>query len=281
MTEVNTRTITIPQLHDMIRGYVKTALLRTALDLRVFDELVGAPAQATAVAEAVGADARGMRILLDALTAIGLLHRDGARYALLPGGERLLVSTSPQFFGHASRLSASDWEWDAQKRLIDAVRRGGTVMETHALTPDFSYYTDWANHTSWFHSGTAELMADHLVPWAAGRDPVDVLDIGCSHGGYGFTFAQRVPQARIWGLDFPNILQITKRNAEQLGLADRVRFIAGDMFEVPLAGPRHRHAPQHAAQLHRGPGHGTTETAGRRGQAGRGDRRLRPHLRRA
>jgi 2-polyprenyl-3-methyl-5-hydroxy-6-metoxy-1,4-benzoquinol methylase len=237
MTEVDSRAITVPQLHDIARGYVKTALLRTAVDLLLFDELADGPADAVALAELLKTDARGMRILLDALTAIGLLRRDGARYALLPGGEDLLVSTSPQFFGHAVRLGASDWEWDAQKRLTDAVRHGGTVTETHALTPCFDYWEDFANHTSWFNGGAVELMADHLVPWAAGRESVDVLDIACSHGGYGFTFAQRVPHARIWDLDWPNVLEITKRNAERLGLADRVEFIAGDMFEVPLGGP--------------------------------------------
>src|SRR5262249_9501093 len=45
MTETDSPVITAPQLHDIARGYVKTALLRTALELRLFDELTGAPAE--------------------------------------------------------------------------------------------------------------------------------------------------------------------------------------------------------------------------------------------
>ncbi|MFC5183729.1 methyltransferase [Actinomadura harenae] len=237
MIESDSPTITTPQLHDIARGYVKTALLRTALELRLFDELASAPSDAGALARVLKTDARATRILLDALTAIGLLRREGDDYHLLPGGETLLVSTSPQFFGHAVRLGASDWEWDAQKRLVDAVRHGGTVTDTHALTPEFDYWEDFANHTSWFNNGAAELMADRLAPWAATRESVKVLDVASSHGAYGFTLARREPRAHVWCLDWPNVLEITRRNAERQGLADRAHYIAGDMFEVPLGGP--------------------------------------------
>lgn len=237
MTETANPRINPKQLHDIARGYVKTALLRTALELRVFDLLADGPQDADALAAARDTSPRGMRIMLDALTAIGLLRTDGHRYALLPDGDKYLVSTSPQYFGGAVRLGASDWEWDAQKRLIDAVRHGGTVTDTHALTPQFDYWLDFANHTTWFNNGAAELMAQHLVPWAKGRETVDVLDVACSHGSYGYTFAQREPRARIWGVDWPNVLEITKRNAERLGVADRANFIPGDMFQVPLGGP--------------------------------------------
>ncbi|KOG19042.1 methyltransferase [Streptomyces viridochromogenes] len=237
MTETALPMITTAQVHDIARGYVKTALLRTAFELRVFDLLAHGPVGARDIADRVGVHPRGARILLDALTAIGLLHSDDEGYALLPGGHDLLVTGGAQYFGNAMRLSASDWEWDAQKRLVDAVRHGGTVAETHALTPEFDYWEDFAQHTSWFNNGAVELMADHLVPWAAQRDSVDVLDIACSHGGYGLTFAQREPRATVTGLDWPTILDVTARNAERLGLADRFRRLPGDMFSVDLGGP--------------------------------------------
>ena len=237
MTATTLPTITAAQVHDISRGYVKTALLRTAFELRLFDELTDGPVDAETLATRKGVHPRGMRILLDALTAIGLLHTREGGYSLLPGGSELLVTGGSQYFGNAMRLSASDWEWDAQKRLIDAVRHGGTVAETHALTPEFDYWQDFANHTSWFNNGAVELMADHLVPWAKERDSVDVLDIACSHGGYGLTFAQREPRATVTGLDWPNILEITGRNAERLGVGDRFRKLPGDMFTVDLGGP--------------------------------------------
>ncbi|NED86314.1 methyltransferase, partial [Streptomyces sp. SID11233] len=49
-------------LHDILRGYVKTALLRAAVQLRVFDELESGPLEAREVAHRLGTDTRGMRI---------------------------------------------------------------------------------------------------------------------------------------------------------------------------------------------------------------------------
>lgn len=229
--------LTVGALHDILRGYVKTALLRTAMQLRVFDEFADGPRGAADLAARLGTDERGMRILLDALTAIGLLRADPQGYRLVDGGEELLVSSGSRFFGGAVRIGASDWEWDAQKNLVDAVRKGGTVADTHALTPEFDYWEDFANHTSWFNNGAADLMAEQLEPWAADREPVNVLDIACSHGSYGFFLAQRNPRVQLSCVDWPNILEITKKNAERLGLADRTDFIPGDMFEVDFGGP--------------------------------------------
>ncbi|MER5659953.1 class I SAM-dependent methyltransferase [Streptomyces mirabilis] len=237
MTNSTPPSIDTRQLHDIARGYVKTALLRTAFELRLFDPLADGPRTAAELAADKDVHPRGMRILLDALAAIGLLHNVGDTYALPDGGESLLVSSGSQFFGGAVRLGASDWEWDAQKHLIDAVRHGGTVAETHALTPQFDYWEEFATNTSWFNNGAAELMADQLVPWARDRESVDVLDIACSHGSYGFAFAQREPRATITGLDWPNVLEITRRHAERLGLADRFKTLSGDMFKTPLGGP--------------------------------------------
>lgn len=225
------------QLHDIARGYVKTALLRTAFDLRLFDPLADGPLTASELAEYADVHPRGMRVLLDALSAIGLLRAGQGRYALPEEGRELLISTSPRFFGGAVRLGASDWEWEAQKHLVDAVRHGGTVTATHALTPEFDYWEEFATSTSWFNNGAAELMTDRLLPWAAERDSVDVLDIACSHGSYGFTFARAEPRATVTGLDWPNVLEITRRNAERLGVADRFRALPGDMFKTPLGGP--------------------------------------------
>lgn len=229
--------ITKQTLHEISRGYLKTAMLRTAIELRLFDTMADGPAEAPAIATTLGVDERALRILLDGLVAIGLLVKAGTGYRLAPGGEDYLPTSSPQYFGGAVRLGASDWEWDAQKRLTDSVRKGGTVLDEHYLTPDLDYWEDFAEHTTWFNNGAAELLADQLVPWAKDRESVDVLDVACSHGSYGFSFARREPRARIWGLDWPNVLPHTRRNAERHGLADRLELIPGDMFSVPLGGP--------------------------------------------
>ncbi|WP_040587700.1 class I SAM-dependent methyltransferase [Sciscionella marina] len=230
-------TVTSKSLHGIMRGYVQTSLLRTAFDMGVFDAIHRGANSPSQIAVEIDADPRGTRILLDALVAIDLLESNSGGFLLPEGGERYLVSSGEQYFGSAMKIGVSRWEWEAQWRLAEAVRNGGTVMNENALSPDFSYWEDFAAHMNWFQNGAATLMAEELVPWAVKQDSARVLDVACSHGSYGFFFAQREPKARITGLDWPHVLKYTKQNAEHLGLLDRWTPLAGDMFEVALGGP--------------------------------------------
>jgi C-methyltransferase len=229
--------LTREQLTAMMQAYKTTALLRTAVELGVFDILADRPATAVALAEKCGSDPRGTRILLDALTAVRLLDRDGECYRLPDGAAALLARDSPQYLGDMVKVMSSDWEWDALKRLTEAVRHGGTVLDEHAETAEFDYWVDFAAYASAIAVPTAQVMSDALAPWAAGRDPLRVLDMACGHGIYGYTFCQRNPGARVCSLDWPKVLPVAERHAQRLGVHDRVELLAGDMFTAPLGGP--------------------------------------------
>ncbi|MFL1428174.1 MULTISPECIES: methyltransferase [unclassified Nocardiopsis] len=237
MSDTASPGLTIADLHGLARGFVKTALLRTAFELVLFDRIAEGENSAEEIARGVGADTRGVRVLCDGLAAIGVLRTVPGGYALPEGGERYLVSSGPEYFGHAMRLSSSDWEWDAQKDLISAVRKGGTVADTHVMTPDFEYWHEFAEHTSWFNGGAADLMADRLQEWAQERESLEILDVACSHGAYGLGMARRHPRARVRAVDWPSVLEITERHAEQLGLRDRWSPLPGDMFDIDFGGP--------------------------------------------
>ncbi|GGX79923.1 class I SAM-dependent methyltransferase [Streptomyces minutiscleroticus] len=238
MTEDRAPAVTAQQLLTMMSAVRKTGVLRAGVDLKVFDALADGPADAETVATACTADPRGTRILLNALAAIGLLEADQDLYTLAPGAERILVSTHPEYYGDAVRLAASDYEWDAIKHLGDAVRQGGTVMNTNAETPSYTFWEDFAELGTLNTQPVADLVADELLPWSdASDDRVKVLDVACGHGFYGYTLARKDPRAHIWSLDWPNVLAVTEANAQRLGVSHQAHFIPGDMFEAPLEGP--------------------------------------------
>jgi len=65
-----------------------------------------------------------------------------------------------------------------------------------------------------------------------------VLDLGTGSGAIGLALAKERPKARITAVDVSEVaLQVAAENAEALGLADRVRFLAGDLY-APTAGGR-------------------------------------------
>jgi C-methyltransferase len=264
MAEGNTATVTRKMLHTYMRGYTHSSLLRTSIELGVYDAVADGPADVETLTARLGTRPRGTRILLNALAALGLLVSDGERYSLPEGAADLLVSTGRDYFGEPIRLGIDDWEWDAHKRLTESVRKGGPVLDTSADVPDFDYFGEWAERSadSSFNTGAAELVADLLLPWESPCETVDVLDVGCGSGAYGYAVARREPRARVRELDWSErALGAAERNAEALGLADRVSFMRADAFNDPLGGPydlvtmahvlHHRSAEEAAALLRR------------------------------
>jgi C-methyltransferase len=231
------RPLAPPAIFEMMQAYKSTALLASGIELGIFDDLASGEADAAPVAARLGLDERAARLLLNALAALGLLTSDGRSYGLTEGAATHLVRGRPGYVGDMAKVIASRWEWDALQRLPEAVRRGGAVVGEHAETPEYAYWEDFAAYAGAVAGPTARRAAAALAPWAAGRSSLDVLDVACGHGLYGFTLAVEQPHARVWSLDWPNVLPIALGHAERMGVAGRVSTIAGDMFEVPLGGP--------------------------------------------
>ncbi len=264
MAEGNAPTVNRKKLHNYMRGYTHSSLLRASIELGVYDALADGPADQATLSERLGTHPRGTRILLNALSVLELVETDGKTYWLPEGAKELLVSTGTDYFGAPIRLGIGDWEWDAHKRLADAVRAGGPVVDTSADTPDFDYFGEWAQHSaeSSFNTGAAELVADQLLPYRPEQDRIDVLDIGCGSGTYGYTVAMRDPRVHVTESDWSQqALDVAEKNAEKLGLADRASFLRADAFADPLGGPydlvtmahvlHHRSADQAASALRR------------------------------
>jgi SAM-dependent methyltransferase len=62
-----------------------------------------------------------------------------------------------------------------------------------------------------------------------------VIDVGCGSGVLSFV-AERLGAERVYGVDLsPEAVQVANRNAERLGVADRVEFRIGNLLE-PVGG---------------------------------------------
>jgi ubiquinone/menaquinone biosynthesis C-methylase UbiE len=101
---------------------------------------------------------------------------------------------------------------------------GGTVA------PENPIWVKFARAMAPMMALPAQLTAK-LVDPAADRK-LKILDIAAGHGLYGLAFAKNNPQASIVALDWPNVLEVAKENAQSAGVADRYSTIAGSAFEV-------------------------------------------------
>lgn len=62
--------------------------------------------------------------------------------------------------------------------------------------------------------------------------PLDIVDVGTGCGAIAVSLAHYLPAARIVATDVsPAALTVAQQNAQELGVADRVRFVRGDLLE--------------------------------------------------
>jgi release factor glutamine methyltransferase len=76
--------------------------------------------------------------------------------------------------------------------------------------------------------------------WEATKaeSPVRILDIGTGSGAIAVALAYALPQAHITAVDLsPATLDVARANAEQNGVASRIRFLEGDLL-APVEGER-------------------------------------------
>ena len=88
------------------------------------------------------------------------------------------------------------------------------------------------------HVGEADRAADRhdeLLEWI-GDEPKRVADVGTGSGAIGVTLAVRKPAVEVWATDVSaEAAELARRNAERLGVADRVHVLEGDLLDpVPL-----------------------------------------------
>jgi ubiquinone/menaquinone biosynthesis C-methylase UbiE len=220
-------------LMQMVTGYQASAIVRTGLTMGVFDQLEGG-AGVGAVSSAIGASERGTRILLDALTALGVIAKADDRYQHTDASRLHLVSESPAFLGGSIQLFTSNTMWDGMRSLDDAVRSGGTVMPEHAETPEHPFWEDFAQWTVGMAGVGGAALVEALGDFAAHRERLSVLDVAAGSGMYGYAIAQAYPTAHVTSLDWPNVLEHAAKNVSKLGLQDRVTMLEGNMFEVAI-----------------------------------------------
>ncbi|MEV4254370.1 methyltransferase [Spirillospora sp. NPDC049652] len=207
--------------------------LMTAVELDLFTGLdASGPATAEEIRTRLGLHGRGLTDWLDLLVALGLLMRDGDRYANAPGAGRHLVRGADAYIGGFIQRTSRNL-YPAWGRLAEALRTGeqqsGSSFDavvddpailgqfirsmdalTQVLGPQFiAAYPDWSEHRS-------------------------VLDVGGCRGGLAAQIVQAHPHLDGAVFDLPQMSPFFDELAAEKGLTGKLTFHGGSFFTDPL-----------------------------------------------
>jgi hypothetical protein len=92
---------------QVVAGLWAAGALKGSLDLKLFDALAAGPRDVAALSQTLGAAPESLRILLDALVALGFVARQARGYALTEVSSTFLVSSQPTYIGDLVTGSAN------------------------------------------------------------------------------------------------------------------------------------------------------------------------------
>ena len=217
-------------LFDTINAHQRTEAIKAAIELSLFTAIAKGNTSAKEIAQACGASERGTRILCDYLVIIGFLTKQDGNYGLTPDSATFLDQNSPAYMGTVIEFMLSPMLTDNFKDLAAAVKKGGSISEEATIAPDHPVWVKFARAMAPMVAMPSQLLAQLVDPNA--NEKLKILDIAAGHGLYGLAFAKRNPQAEVTAVDWANVLEVAKENAQAAGVSDRYHTTPGSAFDV-------------------------------------------------
>jgi hypothetical protein len=219
---------TIPDLLQLSGGYWNACALHAAVKLDIVTVLVGTFRTAEEVAQLRHSNPRATGMLLDALTALGLLEKCDHSYQATSFAAEKLSKANPGYLGHI--IMHHHHLMPGWTRLDEAVRTGSPIHEPASHGQDESI----REH---FLMGMFNLTGQ-LAPRIAAAINLDgchrFLDLGGGPGTYAIHFCLANPEISAVIYDLPTTRTFAEGVINRFNLSDRIEFTSGDYHADPI-----------------------------------------------
>jgi SAM-dependent methyltransferase len=201
------------ELYRMLIAPIKSKLLLTGIELKVFDQL-SEPRSAEAVAEVLGTHPENTRFFLDGLTASDLVVKQDGLYQNTPVAQAFLVENTSTFLGPILTITAQTFF--ALDDLPKLVKEGPPPPSPEA---DMGSEKIWAQ----FVSELSEFPSFKKM-----------LDLGGGPGLIGITIVATHPSMKGVIFDRPAIIKVAETFIKEYEMEDRMEVLGGDFNHDPI-----------------------------------------------
>ena len=215
----------------LFEGFAAMMMARTimaATSLGVFRALDERPDGTEGLARRLSIDPLGADVLLKALHSIGYVEWRHGRYENTRVVERFLL---PQ-----SRNSQERWVgefgydmWDTFSELENVLRTGEPIG-LHERPDDDPY---WERYMRGLFD-LSKLRGDFVARSIPADSPRKLLDLAGGHGGFAMALCRRHKELQATIVELEGAARIGRKIVEEEGMADRVEYRVGDMFELDV-----------------------------------------------
>jgi SAM-dependent methyltransferase len=221
------------KLFDLIQSHRVTAVIHVAVRLGIAELLRDGPLALAQLANATGADERALGRLLTALSTIGICERTGeGSYALTEVGACLDGEAEQSFKGWAifeAEMLSKRWSG-----MLESVMTGKTAAELQGLADSFELMGRTPDNVDKFNAAMVDLtrlVTPDILRSYDFSGISHLMDVGGGAGELLGAIAQQNRKLRGTVFDLPRCADAASRHLGQIGISDRVEFVAGDFFK--------------------------------------------------
>lgn len=203
-------------------GYWSSCALHAGVKLDLFTPLSEMKQTARELADLLQVDARALAMLLNSLTALGLLVKKGGVYESTACARDFLSRTAPGYLGHIilhhHHLMAG-WA-----HLDESIKSGGPIRERVSHTDEESSRESFL--MGMFNS--AMQIAPRIVSSIDMTGRRRLLDLGGGPGTYAVHFCRQNPGLEAVVYDLPTTRRFAEQTIARFNLSGRISFESGD-----------------------------------------------------
>jgi hypothetical protein len=222
--------VTPDVIFQVASGFMAAKHLFVANEVGLFEHLAHGPATLEELAPRTGVPRRTLRILTDAMVALGFVERHADRYQNEPVATAFLSGPTPldlrPFLRFWNQLSYPRW-----MRLEEAVRTGQRLFDGQA------HPTRTAEQQRIFSEGVAALTAEAAqglaTAYAFGQNH-KVLDLGGGTGSFLLAVLRQHRAVAATLFERPAVAAVARQALSTTLFADAITIVEGDFFTDPI-----------------------------------------------